>query len=273
MILVRVSNGTASIAVNDHGGNGPVVLCLHASVADRRSWDGMAAALHDEARVVAPDRRNFGVTSFDPAESFSQVDDAVAVLDALDVERAFVVGNSMGGQLALSLALEQPARVAGLVLIGSGATGAPWPPDPPPDPEIMALDEGYDAAEEAGDHDLAIRLGAHLWLDGCLADEGRVGGELRDLYEDMNRVAYAHPAATGATAQPEQWPRLGEITVPTAVVFGSLDLPYLQQWSQQMAQIIPNATYHELEGLGHLPAMEQPGEVADIVRDVIARTT
>jgi pimeloyl-ACP methyl ester carboxylesterase len=268
MSLLRVPSGSASMAVDDHGGEGPAVLCLHAGVADRRSWDAMAAALAGEARVVVPDRRNFGLTTYDPDEPFSEVDDAIAVLDGLDIDRALVVGNSMGGRLALSLALEHPRRVAGLVLIGTGVTGAPWPPDPPPDPELMALDEAYDAAEEAGDHDLAIKLGAHLWLDGCLAEEGRVGGELRDMYEDMNRVAYAHAFAAGAAEHPEQWSRLGEIKAPTAVVFGSLDLPYLRQWSEHIAATIPDATFHELEGLGHLPAMEEPDVVAAIVRDV-----
>lgn len=272
MILVRVRNGSASMAVDDHGGNGPVVLCLHAGVADRRSWDAMARSLAGEARVVAPDRRNFGLTTYDPDESYSEVDDTIAVLDALDIDHAVVVGNSMGGRLALSLALEHPSRVAGLVLVGTAVTGAPWPPDPPPDPEVTALDEAFDAAESAGDHERAIRLGAHLWLDGCLAEEGRVSGELRELYEDMNRVAYAHAPASSASGHPEQWSRLAEIDVPTAVMFGLLDLPYLRQWSEHIAATIPGASLHELEGLGHLPAMEQPDAVASIVRDVLARS-
>ena len=269
--FLRVSSGLARIAVDDHGGPGPAVLCLHAGVADRRAWEPLAATLDGTARVVAPDLRHFGLTT-GPAEDYSDVQDAIAVLDALGIERAVVIGNSWGGRVAVSVALDHPERVAGLVLIGTAIS--PWPdPDLSTTPEeALALDQAFDDAEAAGNIEEAIRLGAHLWLDGCLADEGRVAGSLRDLYAAMNRVSLA--AADPGTSQPhgDQWSRLGSITVPTAVVYGSLDLPYLRLVNEQVAEAIPYATWHWVEEAGHLVAMERPDAVADVVREILARS-
>ena len=98
-------------------GEGTPVVLLHAGVADRRVWQDVVPRL--SAPVIAYDRRGFGETPPSP-EPFTHLDDLLAVLDATVDGPAWLVGNSMGGALALDAAVSAPERIAGLVLIAPG---------------------------------------------------------------------------------------------------------------------------------------------------------
>ena len=102
----------------------PTVVFLHAGVADQRSWFTAADMLDDQVDAVLYDRRGFGATA-PSASEFRHVDDLAAVLSAVDADRVVLVGNSMGGELALDFALEAPERVAGMLLIAPAVSGAP----------------------------------------------------------------------------------------------------------------------------------------------------
>ena len=134
-----------ALAADRWPGDGPTVVLLHAGVADRRGWtavaDRLAAAGLD---VVAYDRRGFGDTP--PGDApFTHLDDLRAVLDATAGDRpAWLVGNSMGGALALDAALALPERVAGLVLLAPGVSGTPEVEDL--DPATLALDARLETA-------------------------------------------------------------------------------------------------------------------------------
>lgn len=91
----RVISGAARLAVTERG-EGPPVVFLHAGVADRRSWRDTVDAIAPTHRAIAYDRHGFGDTVYEP-EPHAHVDDLLAVLDALDVDRAALVGSSQGG--------------------------------------------------------------------------------------------------------------------------------------------------------------------------------
>ena len=95
-----VDSGAARIAYSV-AGDGPPVLLLHAGVTDRRSWRPLIEHLGTGFRTIAYDRRGFGETTYEP-EPYREMDDALAVLDAEDVESAVVVGASNGGQRAIA---------------------------------------------------------------------------------------------------------------------------------------------------------------------------
>ncbi|MBD8140805.1 alpha/beta fold hydrolase [Frigoribacterium sp. CFBP 13605] len=177
---VTLSDG-AALAATRWRGDGPTVVLLHAGVADRRSWTGVADELAaDGLDLVAHDRRGFGESPASAADGgATHLADLVELLDRLGVGRAFVVGNSMGGALALDLAVTAPERVAGVLLIGAAVSGMTdddtpfdWTPDPASGPLMEALDE----ASGSGDVEAQVRLLAHLWLDGPAARSGRVTG-------------------------------------------------------------------------------------------------
>jgi len=249
-----VTSGAAHLAVDVTGApDGPPVLMLHASVSDSRSWSPLAEALGPGVRAIAVDRRGFGLTAYAP-EPHSDVDDTVAVVDALGVGAAAVVGASRGGLLALDLALAHPDRVSSLVLISPGVRGAPvLVPD---SPALEALDLAIQAAEEAGDLDEVNRLEAQVWLDGPHAPAGRVTGPVRDLLLDMNGIALAAADPGPPADAPPAWDRLDDVTVPTLVLVGDLDVPDDVARADALGERLPQAEVRHLGGTAHLPHLE-----------------
>lgn len=265
---IAVTSGAASLAV-EAAGDGPTVVLLHAGVADRRSWRPVMAPLVTDHHVVAWDRRGFGDTVVDAPEPFDHVRDLEAVLDALAVDRAVLVGNSQGGRTALDAALALPDRVAGLMMVGAAWTGGPYEEDPP---EVQALWPPVMEAEEAGDLDRLNQLEARIWLDGATGTEGRVGGAARELFLDMNGRALAAGDVGEERRHGDAWPRLPELSLPVTVVDGALDEPSGIAVGRAAAERIPDCRHVVLDDTGHLPSLEHPLVLADLVRDLVART-
>ena len=110
--MTKLSVNGVDVAYDDSG-QGPPLLLLHAGIADRRMWEDVTPMLAERFRVLAPDLRGFGETPL-PDGHFVYAADAAALLEGLGIERAHVVGVSLGGHIALDLALAHPP--AGLIL-------------------------------------------------------------------------------------------------------------------------------------------------------------
>lgn len=243
----------------------PTVVFLHAGIADRRSWDEVMDILSADTDVVAYDRRGFGTTTYVP-EDHDQLADLCAVLDALGLDRVVLVGNSRGGEIALSAALARPERVSALVLVAPAVAGAPAATEADIDPVEAALWESLEAADAAGALD-ALNLGEiRFWLDGPGAPEGRVTGARRQLALDMNRIALQAESPGFERAPPEAWSRLGELHLPVLVEVGALDMRRQRERAAALAERIAGARLHLIPEAAHLPGLEQPGLVAEIVR-------
>jgi pimeloyl-ACP methyl ester carboxylesterase len=267
--LLEITVGRARLAVARRGTAGPPHLVfLHTGISDRRSWDEVADLLSPDMDVVAYDRRGFGVTAYRP-ERHDQVVDLLAVLDGLGLREVVLVGNSRGGQIALDFTLAHPTRVAALVLVAPAISGAPAAEQI--EPAEAAIWETLEAAEAAGALD-ALNLGEiRLWVDGPYASEGRVGGAVRELALDMNRIAL-HAADPGQESEaPDAWSRLSEVRGPVLVVVGSLDLSHIRARAEELAARIPGARLSVMEGAAHLPALERPGAFAALLREFLGR--
>jgi 3-oxoadipate enol-lactonase len=147
--------GGDRVWAEDSAGPGPVIVLLHPGVGDARVWDDQWPALAQAGRVIRYDLRGFG-RSPAPTESFTLLGDLRQVLDHFGVERAHLVGNSMGGTTAIRLALTSPSRVASLTLLAPGITGYPMPFDPDVEAE-------YEALAKAADEDGLIGLYQRIW--------------------------------------------------------------------------------------------------------------
>ena len=246
---------------------GPTVVLLHEGVADRRGWHEVARRLAPRATVVAYDRRGHGESPVSTSE-FSHAGDLRAVLDEERVERAWLVGASNGGGVALDAAILHPDRVAGLVLIGTSVSGAP---DPELDETEQRFDELFEAAIEARDAAEANRLDTWFWLDGPYSPEGRVGGAARELALDMNAIIIANDAHDAGGSGVSAWSRLGEVTVPVTVAWGTLDARHIIDRCRELPSRLPRARAVELPGVAHQPYLEQPVAVADLILNAIGR--
>jgi pimeloyl-ACP methyl ester carboxylesterase len=263
--IVVAREGSQLVGERWSGGDRTVVL-LHAGVADRRSWWGVVTGLVEVATVVTYDRRGHGDSA--PSDApFSHVDDLLAVVDDVQAEQVWLVGSSMGGGVALDATLVAPERVAGLVLLAPAISGAP---DPEVDGEIQRFDERITAAVAAGDVDEVNRLETWLWLDGPAGPEGRVGGEPRARALAMNEVILRHDGSEDAGASGvDAWSRLDQVLVPATVACGDLDLAFLVTQSRDLARRLPLGHHRVLEGMAHLPYLEQPEVIAELVAEAV----
>ena len=243
--------------------DGPHVALLHAGVADRRVWRDVAPELHAlGADVLTLDRRGFGETPAGEGD-FRHVDDLLEMLDG----PTWLVGNSMGGALALDAALVAPEQVAGLVLIAPAVSGAPEGSLESLDPDTARIIQAIMAADAAGDLDAVNRHEAHLWLDGPSSPEGRVGGDARELALDMNAIALRSGAPEDAgSSGVDAWSRLEEIRVPATIAWGELDEPDAAVVGHELERRLRDARPAVvLPGVAHLPSLERPDLVIDLI--------
>jgi pimeloyl-ACP methyl ester carboxylesterase len=152
------------------------------------------------------------------------------------------------------------------VLLAPAVSGDPELDEVAYNSETQGLGDAIDAAWTAGDVETCNRLEVRLWLDGPAGPEGRVSGPRRDLALEMNRIVIANgdPEADGASGL-DTAARLNEIAIPVIVACGELDVPMKMRRSAELAEQLPNATYHPLPGRAHLPYLEAADEVAALI--------
>jgi pimeloyl-ACP methyl ester carboxylesterase len=245
-------------------GGTPRVVFLHAGIADHRAWTAVLERLAPTMDVIAYDRRGFGTSTCQP-EAHDQVVDLAALLDAAGLERPVLVGNSMGGLVALDFALAHPERVSALVLVAPAVSGAPETEVSDVTAEEAAMWEALEAAEAAGDLETLNRGELRIWLDGPTAPEGRVDGPRRELAYDMNRIALAAESPGHEPTARDAWSRLGDVACPVLLVVGDLDMSHMQTRSRELSARIPGARLEVMPGAGHLPGLEQPEAFADLL--------
>lgn len=247
----------------DDQGDGMPLLLLHAGIADRRMWDDVVPILVGY-RTIRVDLRGYGETPL-PDGPFVYADDLVRLLDALGVDRAHIAGVSMGGGVALDLALAHPERVDRLVLVGSGIDG--WEHDP----GLIAAWQEEAAAFERGDLDEAAWINVRTWLDGPTREPTELDPALRQRVFEMQRLALDHdnPNAAGGWLTPSRRERLGDVAAPTLALVGELDQPGFGRIARFLADEIPGARFGELPGVAHLPPMEDPTGFARVVREFL----
>lgn len=233
-------------------GSGHPLILLHAGLGDARMWDDQVVTFSERYRVVRFDARGFGGS--DPARgNYSPRADLAAVMAALGIERAHLVGLSMGGAVALDTALESPSLASALVLVSTRPSGLPASP---------VLQDGWaaiDAAIGAGEIDRANELELAMWVDGPNRPPDAVVPNVRALIRDMNRALLAElDEGAPLPLDPPAVGRLADITVATLVLTGEEDQPDVLHGSELLARRITGARRGVISGSAHLPNLEQP---------------
>jgi pimeloyl-ACP methyl ester carboxylesterase len=244
------------------------VVMLHSGVTDRRGWYDVADALGDSADVIAYDRRGYGMSDVGELD-FRHLDDLLEVIDRLATGPVLLVGNSMGGGLAVDFALTHPDRVSQLLLLAPFVSGTPEPTDV--DSASLVLDERIERAWADDDKTEGIRLETWMWLDGPTGAEGRVTGAPRRLAEEMSRRIIEHDADEHAgDAGVDAWSQIEAVDIPTVVAIGELDVPFFFDRGQLLAERLPQGRFVLLPGVAHLPGLERPEIVAALVTEMLS---
>ncbi|WP_459192118.1 alpha/beta fold hydrolase [Halosimplex sp. J119] len=254
-------------------GSGPTIVFVHGAIVDHSQWDPQLDALADDYETIAYDVRGHGRTGGSPRGRYSVdllADDLGALLDALDIERAVLCGLSMGGCIAQVYAARHPDRVAGLVLADTFG------------PELLSRSEwlqrsvllratvppvrlfGYERVEKA-----------MVWLQEKLSGEG-VSGD----YKNIERIR-----ATGPKMATDEFAKVigavaafhrsevdfSAITVPTLVLYGEHEAPFMRRQALKLAAEIDGSTLEAVPGGGHASNLDNPEFFTGAVRELLER--
>jgi pimeloyl-ACP methyl ester carboxylesterase len=234
--------------------DGPALVFVHAGIADRHMWDEQMGAFPGW-RTIRYDLRGFG-GSGDAAGTYSHRADLAGLLDYLDLDRAVLVGCSLGGQTALDFALEYPDRMRALVLVAARPSGTP------PSAELLRVWQDEDVALERGDLNAANEIGLRAWVDGPLRGPEDVDPAVRTRMQALNAAVLVREIQAGeAHPQPLDPPaigRLGEVEVPTLMIVGELDREDVCDAASVLASAIPGAQLAVIPGAAHMVNLEAP---------------
>jgi 3-oxoadipate enol-lactonase len=245
----------------DMTGVGEPLLLLHGLTLDRQMWDPNLAALAASYRVIRIDFPGAGQSDQPTGPiSFSEV--VSDVLDSLGVSRTHVVGLSNGGEIAVNLALEHPAKIRSLVLVDASLNGFKY------SPEFAGRFQTYFAAAQRE----GVQRANELWLTDPLfvpaARDSMLAGRLRHIVQPYQGEAWLHFAwRRGVT--PSALSRLNTIRVPTLAVVGELDIPDMRQIADTLGTHISGARKVVLKGVGHMSNMEDPATFNRTVLDFL----
>ena len=253
--MSHITTTTGRRIYYDESGTGSPVLLIPGQGGYRRgclTW--LAEALAPRFLVVAMDNRD--AAESEPETAYyglaDMAGDAAALLAALGIDRAHVLGHSLGGAIALHLALDHPARVDRLVLVSPGVGGEPG----------HRAGEPLPPTGEWWRDDPVERM--RLWLPDILGPDYRAQMSEADAaaivgLERGSRTTWAgmmrQEAATGGDGLLD---RLVEVRAPTLVIHGDADVAVPLERGQALADGIPGARFVVLAGVGHLPWVERP---------------
>ncbi len=276
MAARRVAPNGIELALEDLGSGARPLVLVHGYTGFRQDFATQWDALAREGRVIAPDLRGHGdsAKTGDAARYTlgALAHDLAALLDALDIASCDLLGHSMGGMLALRLALAQPERVASLVLMDTSAERLHWI-----DADLLAV--ATRVAREAGMAALAQILRAR-----AADDASRSGPDRRVEAEWGSERFWAWRSARVAATDPEAYaalgaelmqcapltPRLGAIRCPTLVLVGELDAEFRTP-AETLARGIAGAELAVIPDAAHQPQHEAPAAWLAAVRAHLAR--
>ncbi len=235
--------------------NAPAVIMLHGLGSSLQTWEPWAQTLSARFRVIRFDLPGFGLTGADPTGDYSDergMAVLLALMDALSVPHAALIGNSMGGKLAWMFAATYPARVDRLVLVSPDGYASP----------------GFEYGKRAEVPLIARLLPYTLprWmlranLTPAYADPSRLTDAVVDRYRDLMLAPGVRRALLERTAQVELQPPeplLGRIEAPTLLVWGERDALIPFSNAQDYMKTVRHSRLVSFADLGHVPQEEAP---------------
>ena len=244
-------------------GEGRPLIFLHPLGWDHRSWEREIQSLSAEYRLIACDARGHGKSSKPPGPySMNRFrDDFSAQLDALGIDKACIVGLSLGGMIAQYLAVQQPDRVAALVLVSTVCRMGP---------EVrQVMEERIEAGTKNGPLAAAQTVAKTLFSNELKEAEPeflekfyawRLESSLDPIFDSMRATFGLDICAS-----------LGALTMPCMVVAGEADGATPPHAVAELAERIPNAEVRTVADCGHLIPLERPAEFTAILQDFLAR--
>jgi pimeloyl-ACP methyl ester carboxylesterase len=245
-------------------GDGPAIVLGHSLLCDLEMWRGVAPRLAERHRVINVEARGHRRSTAPAGFTLEDLaDDWLAILDRERIDRAFLIGLSMGGMTAVRLALRAPARVAGMVLIDSNGDAE----EPGKRLQYTAMEMIYRRIGMVGP--LARRTGQIMLGATTLRRRPETLDALRATIARHDRTQIPH-AIHAVFQRASILDRLGAIACPTLVLVGAEDNATPVAKSQRLTAAIRDARLDVVPEVGHLSALEDPDAIASRVLAFLA---
>ena len=243
--------------------DGPAILLIHGSSSILQTWEPVVALLGDKYRLISLDLYGHGLTGPQAKGDYSadaNIAAAVKVLDTVGVEKAYWVGNSMGGWLTWRAGLAVPERTLGLVLIDSSGAQVEEKVKPYLGARLAQSSIGKALLPE-----ITPKFLVRSSLEENFAQPERLTDKMVTSYWELLRFPGNRQAtiARGATArEPEKWAAVGNLKMPVLLLWGEQDKVIPLSHAKAFEAAIPGAKLVTYKDAGHLPMEETPDQVA-----------
>lgn len=262
--LVEVEGMTVRVRLEGAETAPPLVL-IHGFSHSLESWDAWAGELSADYRVIRMDLPGHGLTGPDPRQRYSVAETVTFVsslLDELDIDRAALIGNSLGGLVAWRFAAEEPERVERLVLLAPGGFSINGVTEEP----------------------VAVPMGVRFYL--TQAPQPVIAAATQSLFGDASRMDPDMPARVHGLMRregvgeamvqrlevftlPDPRAELARVKAPTLIVWGGADIIVPPDHAARFVAAMPNATLAMFDDLGHVPHEEDPARTLVAVREFL----
>jgi pimeloyl-ACP methyl ester carboxylesterase len=229
------------------------VVFVHGFSLDRRMWDDQIEDFARRYRVIRYDVRGYGRSAVPGSEGYYHADDLVGLVDYLGIEKAHIVGLSLGAAIAAEFVLAYTERASSLVAVDPVIWGYRWSPE-----YGASLGALWQAGRESG-----VQAATALWLRHPMfapaLERPEVAERLLRIINDYSGWHWTHDDP-GLLPERRAFDRLEEISVPTLTMVGERDMPDFHVITDALKERIPRARKIVLPRAGHMSNMEAPGE-------------
>jgi pimeloyl-ACP methyl ester carboxylesterase len=243
-------------------GTGPAIIMIHDGILHRETWDAQFDVFSKRYRVIRWDRRGYG-RSDSPKEAFSNLEDLLALMNSLKIDRATLMGCSSGGLLSIDFTLEHPERVASLILVDPIISGFGFT-----DHFYTRGERGYPKA----DAPVADRIEYWARIDPWItAPESKAA---KDQIEMLLTPNPQNLSGSGRYARGPGRAAMGllpEIKVPTLIIAGESDIPDVHAHIGVIQAGIAGSRRVVLARCGHLAHFEVPDVFNKVVLDFLKK--
>jgi 3-oxoadipate enol-lactonase len=244
-------------------GHGSAIVLIHGFSLDTRMWDPQFDALSRHHRVVRYDISGYGRSSV-PVRRFSSTSELAALLSKLAIEKATVIGMSMGGLIAVDFALEHPEMVEALITVGATLSG--WTTR---EPRASRSERLFSLAGDSG-----LTVAKEAWLNDPLmtpvVNTSVVRPKIRQIVSEWSGIQFTNLSTVHfLPVSPSAITRLERIRIPTLAIAGALDDPNMLAIADTIAAKVPRGQKVTIPDSGHLLNLERPDDFNKLVSDFL----
>ena len=233
---------------------GPAVVFIPGFTLDTRIWDDQFEYFVPDFQVIRYDMRGFGKSAVPMEEMYSHVEDLKALLDHLKIKRSYLVGQSMGGRVAIEFTLTYPEYVDALVLIDTALSGFEGSAE-----EGARFERIWEEASRGGIPAAKASWLAHPFFTRTNRQPA-VAARLAQIVEDYSGWHFVNEGHEHKLDPPAAQ-RLREISIPTLAIVGQYDVPDFLKITDLIGREVPQARKMMMPNVGHMANMEAPEEV------------